>query len=155
LAVSWNPTRAPQGAGVQRRPQRPRPEPPGRRGHLDGALDQPAVQVRLDQPGPEPHQRALGKRWPLGVQAVQHQLPAPIHHRRLDHLVVADPLIGLHDQRQRQLRGRHGRLPVRRIDVRAGQLGLERLVEQLMAMLAQEHEQLGPPDSPDDRLLRS
>src|SRR4029450_741654 len=30
---------------------------------------------------------------------------------------------------------------------------LERLVEQLMAVLAQKHEQFGPLDPPDDRLL--
>jgi hypothetical protein len=40
------------------------------------------------------------------------------------------------------------------VKVRFGQLGLELLVEQLVAVLAQEHEQLRPPHRLDHRLLR-
>ncbi len=108
-----------------------------------------------DHPGAEPHQGALGERRPVGVQTVQHQLPAPVHHTGLDHLVVRDTGIGLQDQRQRQLHRRHRRLALRTVAVGSGQLGLEHLVEQLMAIPAQEHEQLRPPHQTHHRLLRS
>jgi hypothetical protein len=148
-----HPARPPQGAGVQRRPQRPRAEPTRGAGQLDGAFHQPTIKLVGDQPRPEPDQRALAKRRPLGVQAVQHQLPAPIHHRRLDHLVVGGAGIGLQDRRQRQQGRRHRRLPLGAVGPGRGQLGLEALVEQLVAVLAHEHEQLGPPDQSDDGLL--
>jgi hypothetical protein len=72
-----HPARPPQRGGVQRRPQRPRAEPAGGRGQLHRPLDQPAIQVALDQPRAEPHQRSLGKRRIF---------------RRLDHLIIADPV---------------------------------------------------------------
>jgi hypothetical protein len=62
------------------------------------------------------------------------------HYRRLDHLVVGHPGIGLHDRRQRQLRGRHQRVPLRAVRICLRQLGLELLVKQLVTVLAQEHE---------------
>ena len=129
-----HPARPPQRAGVQRRPQRPRPEPLRPRGQLHRALDQPPVQVMLDQPPAEPHQGSLGKRRLFRAHAVQDQLPAPVHHRRLDHLVVADLRIGLQDRRQRQPGRRHRRLPLRAVRVSFRQLGLELLVKQLMAV---------------------
>ena len=54
---------------------------------------------------------ALGKRRLLRVHAVQDQLPAPVHHRRLDHLIIAGPGIGLHDRGQRQPAGGTGGCP--------------------------------------------
>ena len=149
-----HPARPPQRGRVQRRPQRPRPEPARPRGQRHRPLDQPPVQVALDQPLTESHQGSLGKRWLLRVHAVQHQLPAPVHHRRLDHLIVGGPGIGLQDRRQRQPGRRHRRLPLRAVHVRFRQLGLELLVEQFVTVLAQEHEQLRPPHRLDHRLLR-
>ena len=149
-----HPARAPQRGRIQCRPHRPGAEPPGPRGQLHRPPDQPPVQVPLDQPQAEPHQGPLGKRRLLRAQAVQHQLPAPVHHRRLDHLIVRDLRIGLQDRRQRQPGRRHRRLPFRAVHVRFRQLGLELLVKQLMTVLAQEHEQLRPPHRLDHRLLR-
>jgi hypothetical protein len=123
----------------------------GRQRHR--AFHQPPVQIRLDQPGPEVEQRALGKRRLISVQTVQHQLPAPVHHRRLDHLIIRGAGVGLQDQRQGQLRRRHRRLPLGAIGIHPGQLGLELLAEQLMAMLPQQHKQLRPPDPFDNLLL--
>ena len=149
-----HPARAPQGTGVQCSPQRPRPEPLRPRRQLHRPLAQPPVQVTLNQPLAEPHQGPLGKRRLLRAQAVQHQLPAPVHHRRLDHLIVADLRIRLQDRRQRQPGRRYRRLTLRAVHIRFRQLGLELLVKQLVPVQAQEHEQLRPPHRLDHRLLR-
>ena len=108
--ADWNPT-PPEAAGP-----RPGSTPAPR------SLYQPPVQVGLDQPGPEVEHGALGERRLLGVQAVQHQPPAPVHHRRLDHLVLGGTGVGLQDQRQPQLRRRHRRLPFAAVGVQLGQL---------------------------------
>jgi hypothetical protein len=92
--------------------------------------------------------RTLGKRRPAGLpgaQAVQHQLPAPVHHARLDDLVIGG--VGLQDRGQRQLRRWHRRLPLGAVCIGPGQFLLEGLVEQLMAALAQQHEQTSPAGS--------
>ena len=106
------------------------------------------VQVLPDQPLAERHQRALRKRRVTGIQAIQRQLPAPVHHRRLDHLVIGHSGIRLQDRGQRQPRRRHRRMPLRAVHVRRCQPGLELLVEQLMPVLAQEHKQPRPPAPP-------
>ena len=82
------PAGPPPGAGVQRGPQRPHPEPLRGRGQLNRPLDQPPVQVTLDQPGPERDQGPLGKRRLLRAQAVQHQRTAQAaeRHVRADRL---------------------------------------------------------------------
>jgi hypothetical protein len=146
-----HPASPPQGTGVQRRPKLPARGRAGRQRH--GRLYQPPVQVGLDPPGPEVEQGALGERRLLGVQAVQHQLPAPVHHGRLDHLVIGGTGVGLQDQRQRQLRRRHRRLPFAAVGLQLGQLGLELLAEQLMATLPQQHKQPRPSDLFDNLLL--
>jgi hypothetical protein len=64
-------------------------------------------------------------------------VPAPIHHTGLDHLIVAGTGVGLQDGRQPKLRRRHGRLPDRLVLVHLGKLGLQVLVEQLVAVLTQ------------------
>jgi hypothetical protein len=148
-----HPTRPPQRAGIKRRPQGPIAEPTALSGQLDSALDQPAVQVVGQQPGAEADQGALGKRRPLDIQTVQHQLPAPIHHRRLDHLVISGAGVGLQDRRQPKLRRRDRRLALGALLPGRGQLGLEVVVEQFVAVRSQPHKQLGPPDQPDDPLL--
>jgi hypothetical protein len=99
-----------------------------------------------DQPGAEPHQRPLRKRRGRMVHAVGHQLPAAVHHQRLQRLVVAGAGVGLQDRHDPQQRRRHRRLPLGPVVVHPGQLGLERLVEQLMAVLAQPNKQPGPAD---------
>jgi hypothetical protein len=149
-----HPASTPQRAGIQRRPQRPRAEPPGPRGQRHRALNQPPVQVALDQPLAEPCQGALGERRSIRVHAIQHQLPAPVHRRGLDHLIIGHPGIGLQDDGQRQPGRRHRRLPLRAVYIGFRQLGLELLVKQFMPVLAQEHEQLRPPHRFDHRLLR-
>jgi hypothetical protein len=149
-----HPARAPQRRRIQRRAQRSRPEPLRPRRQVNRALDQPPVQVMFDQPLAEPHQGALGERRILRARAIQDQLPAPAHHRRLDHLIVTDPGVGLQDRCQRQLRRRNRRLALRAVNVGLCQLGLENLVKQLTAILAQEHEQLRPPHRLDHRLFR-
>jgi hypothetical protein len=88
------------------------------------------------------------------VHAVQHQLPAPIHHRRLDHLIIRGAGIGLQDRRQPKLRRRHRRLPNRLIGVHPGKLGLQVLVEQLMTVLTQPDEELDALDALDDLSLQ-
>jgi hypothetical protein len=75
----------------------------------------------------------------LCAHAIQHQLPAPVHDRRLDHLVVADPGIRLQERGQRQPGRRHRRRPLRAVGIRLRQLGLELLVKQLMTMLPEKH----------------
>jgi hypothetical protein len=106
------------------------------------------------QPRTEADQRRLRKRRLGVIHAPQHQLPAPIHHCRLDHLVVGGAGVGLQDRRQPKLRRRHRRLPNRLVGIHRGQLGLEALVEQLMTMLTQPDEQLGALDPLDNLQLR-
>jgi hypothetical protein len=62
---------------------------------------------------------------------------APIHHRGLQHLVVAGTGVGLQDRGQGQLRGRHRWVASRTVLVGRGQLGLEGIIQQLVAVLAQ------------------
>src|SRR5437660_10628116 len=147
------PARSPQRAGVQRRPQLPRTEPSGPLGQLDAALYQPAVQVVLDQPPPEADQRALAEGRIPHVEAVQDQLPATVHQRALDGLVIRAAGVRLQDRGQGQLRRRHRRLALRGFRVGGCQLGLELLLEELVPVLAQPHEQLGSTDLLDDRPL--
>jgi hypothetical protein len=103
----------------------------------------------LNQPGAEADQRCLRKRRLRVVHAVQHQLPAPIHHRRLQHLVVGGAGVGLQDRRQAKLGRRDRRLPDRGILVHPGELMLQVGVEQLVAVLAQPHKQPGALDPLD------
>jgi hypothetical protein len=98
-------------------------------------------------------QGAFAERGRLGLQAIEHQLPAPIHHRGLDHFIVRDAGVRLQDGRQRQLGGGDRRLPLRRLLIDLRQLGLKRGIEDGLAMVAQEHEQFGPPDLGHDGLL--
>src|SRR6266566_2796904 len=107
------------------------------------ALHQPPIQLMGDQPSAKHPKRRLRKRRLGVVHAVQHQLPAPIHHTGFDHLIIASAGVGLQDRRQAKLRRRYRRLPHRGVLVHAGQLGLEVGVEQLVAVLTQPHEQLG------------
>jgi hypothetical protein len=77
------------------------------------------------------------------IHAVQHQLPAPIHHTGFEHLVVGGAGVGLQDCRQSKLGRRHRRLPHGLVLVHTGQLGLEVPVEQLVTVLTQPHKQPG------------
>jgi len=102
-----------------------------------------------DQPRAEADQRRLRKRRLRVVHAVQHQLPAPIHHTGLEHLIIAGAGVGLKDRRQPKLGWRHRRLPDRLVGVHLGKLGLEVGVEQLVAVLTQPHKQLRALDPLD------
>jgi hypothetical protein len=51
----------------------------------------------------------FGKRRLPCVDAVQDQLPAPVHHRRLDHLIIGHARVSLQDRGQRQPGRRHRR----------------------------------------------
>src|SRR4029453_11138747 len=90
------PARPPQRAGVKRRPQLATSDPTGHPPiQRQRALHQPPIQIVGDQPRAEADQRRLRKRRLGVVHAVQYQLPAPIHHRRLQHLVIGGAGIGL------------------------------------------------------------
>jgi hypothetical protein len=141
---------APTADGVQRRPQPPTSHPAGQLPiQRHRALHQPPIQLVRDQPGTEGTKRRLRKRRGRMIHAVQHQLPAPIHHTGLDHLIIRSAGVGLQDRRQPKLRWRHGRLPHRLVLIHLGKLGLEALVEQLVTVLAQPHKQLRPLDPLD------
>src|SRR5438552_7156598 len=43
-------------------------------------------------------QRAFAEGRVGAVHTVEHQLPAPIHLQRLDHLIVGDPRVGLRSE---------------------------------------------------------
>lgn len=122
-------------------------------GQLDGALDQPPIQVGLDQRLPKADQGPLAEGGALAVQALSHQLPAPIHHQRRQHLLVRDTGVGLQDGCQGKLGGWYRGLPFGTIREDGGELVLEGAIEQLMPNPAQEDEELGPADLGDDGLL--
>ena len=82
----------------------------------------------------------------LGVQTIQHQLPAPIHHGRLNYFVIRDATVCLQDKRQRQHRRGYWRLPALRFAIQTRQLLLKRFIQQFMAVLAQKHKQFSFPN---------
>ena len=149
----FDPARTPQRAGIQRRPQLPRAEDLVLGGDRHRALDQPPIPVLRDQPRPKTDQRAFAERRRVTVQTIQRQLPPPIHHRCLDDFIVRHAGIGLQNRGQRQLGWRYRRLPLRAVGVALRQFGLKDLVEDLVPVLPQEHEQLRTPNPGDDLLL--
>jgi len=56
--------------------------------HLNGSLNEPSIHVGLDEPLTESYQRPFTERRLLAVQTIQHQLPASIHHRRLNDFII-------------------------------------------------------------------
>ena len=82
----------------------------------------------------------------LSVQTIQHQLPAPVHHARLNDFIIGDAGIRFQDQRQRQQRRGHRGLSALRFLIQLRQLLLKRFVKQFMPVLAQKHKQFGFPN---------
>jgi hypothetical protein len=107
-----------------------------------------------DQPGSKGDQRRLRERRLRLVHAIQHQLPAPIHHRRLDHLIIGGTGVGLQDRRQPKLGRRDRWLPDRLVLVHLGKLALEIRIEQLMTVLAEPDKQPSPLDPLHDLLFQ-
>jgi hypothetical protein len=109
-------------------------------GQRHRAVDQPAIQVVRDQPLAERHQHPLGERRRGAPEIPEHQLPPPVQPRRHHGFRVADLVIRLEQHHHGQQRRRHGSCPPRLVD--RGQLGLERLVEQLVANRSEEDVEL-------------
>jgi hypothetical protein len=112
------------------------------------------VHLMLDQPRPKGDERAFTERSLFGVQAIERQLPTPIHHGRLNHFVVRDPGIGLQNQRQGQHRRGHRRLSLRRVFEDACQLDLKLRGEDLVTMAAQKEKEFGALNTLDDFIFR-
>ena len=134
-----HPAGADQRSGVQDRAQLPGTEPSGFLRQGDGAIQQGLVQVVCDEPHPEVEQGPLTEGRLLGPEAVQHQLPALVHHGQLDRVPVANVTIGLQQRREGQQPCVHGLLASRLLAIALGQHVLKVCVEDLMAVLAQKH----------------
>jgi hypothetical protein len=116
-------------------------------------LDQPPVQLVGDQALAEGNQRAFTERRLTTVEAIQDELPAPIHRSGLDGLIVGDPSVGLQDRRQGQLGWGDRGLTEWAVLVERRQFCLKGIGEQFMSLFAQEHEQFGPANPFDNRLF--
>src|SRR4029453_18106054 len=127
---------------VQDRTQLPGTEAPRLLRHRDRAIQQGLVQVVGDEPHPEVKQGALTEGRMLGAEAVQHHLPALVHHGQLDRVPVADVTIGLQQRREGQQPRVHRLLASRLRAIALGQYVLKVCVEELMAVLAQKHKKL-------------
>jgi hypothetical protein len=57
-------------------------------GQLNGAFNEPSIQVSLDEKLSEGHQRSFAEGSLLALEAIEDQRPSPIHHGRLNHLVI-------------------------------------------------------------------
>jgi hypothetical protein len=77
----------------------------------------------------------------------------PIHEGSLDNLVVGYPCVRLQDDRQRQLCWSNGGLTSFTRPVQARSFLLERLIQQLLPMVAKKHKQLGSLNPLDDLFL--
>jgi hypothetical protein len=115
-------------------------------GHLDGSFDEAPIHLRLNKSLAEGYQCSFTERCLLGVQTIQHQLPAPIHHRRLNHFVIGDTGVRLQDERQRQYRRGYRRLPSLRFAIQTRQLLLKRFIQQFVSVLTQKHKEFRFPN---------
>ena len=84
-----------QWRGVQGRPQLPGAKAPGLLCQCDGPLQQDFIQIIGHEPHTKVAQRALAEGRLLGAKAIQHQLPAFVHHRALHGVSVAHVTVGL------------------------------------------------------------
>ena len=109
---------------------------------LDGTLEQAPVHLVADEAVAEVMQRALRERGLGRAQPIQHQLPAQIDHRPLDIGVGVLQIIALEQDRHREECRRYGHFASAGVAVHGFQLRLERLVEQGVAMLPQQAEEL-------------
>jgi hypothetical protein len=62
-------------------------------GDLDGSFDQPPIHVPLNEPLAKGHQCAFTERRLFGIETIEHQLPASIHERRLNDLIIRNPSV--------------------------------------------------------------
>jgi len=97
----WSP--APPAAPGPRTPSSARPPPPCAQ---SAGGPGPSRSAACGTPPGFPWKRRLFR-----AHAVQDQLPAPVHHRRLDHLIITDPGIGLQDRRRASRAGGTGGCP--------------------------------------------
>jgi hypothetical protein len=106
-----------------------------------------------DQALPKNDQRALAAGWRLAIQTVQDQLPAASHRGGFDHCVIRDLSLGLEERRQGQWGRGHRGMALGLVFIERQQLLLKGLGKQLVAVLPQEHQELGPADACDDGLF--
>jgi hypothetical protein len=95
-----------------------------------------------NEPHPAVEQRALAEGGMLGAKAVQHHLPALVHHSQLDHVPSTDRAVRLQQRGQSQ-QARFDRLvasSARAIAV--GQRVLQVCVQEFVAVLTQKHKKL-------------
>ena len=102
------------------------------------SLQQTPIHVRSDQPLPEVAKSPLRERGLLRAEMIEHHLPAQIDNGHLHGIGVRDANVALTQGGH----GHHRRWQLLRVGSRAPvhglQLGLERVIEQLMPMLAQK-----------------
>jgi hypothetical protein len=144
---------APQGAAIERRPPWAGPKAPAARGDLPRPFQQATVQLLRDQALPKNDQRALAAGWRLAIQTVQDQLPAASHRGGFDHCVIRGLSLGLEERRQGQWGRGHRGMALGLVFIERQQLLLKGLGKQLVAVLPQEHQELGPADACDDGLF--
>ena len=90
-----DPTGTEQRGGVQGGAQLPGTESPSLLRQGDRPIQQCLVQVVRDEPQAEVEQCPATERWMLGVETVQHHLPALVHHREFHCLLITDVAVGL------------------------------------------------------------
>jgi hypothetical protein len=56
--------------------------------HLKRSLDQSPIHLRLNETFSEGHQRPFAERCLIRIQAVENQLPPPIHERRFNDFII-------------------------------------------------------------------
>ena len=130
-----------QGRGVQGRPQLPSAKAPALLCQCDGTLQQDFVQVMGHEPHTKVPQRALAEGRLLGAKAIQHHLPALIHHREFHGVSVTHVTIGLQQGGEGQQTGLHGLFAARLRPIGLCQGVLECGIQQLMTALAQKHKE--------------
>jgi hypothetical protein len=102
-----------QRRGVQGCPQLSGAKAPGLLCQCDSPLQQDFVQVMGHEPHPKVVQRALAEGRLLGAKAIQHHLPALVHHREFHGVAVAHMTRGLQQGGEDQQTGFHGLLAAR------------------------------------------
>jgi hypothetical protein len=116
----------------------------GRAG-LDGSFNEPSIHLSLNEKLSEGHQCPFAKRRFFGIDTIQNELPPPIHHCGLNHLIIGDTGVRFQDERQGEHRWGHWRPPSLFLSIQIRQLLLECCIKQDMPVLAQEHKQFGLP----------
>src|SRR5215813_7856425 len=130
--------RAEQRGRIQHRPQLPGAKATRLLCQRHRPLQQGLVQVVLDEPHAKVEQGALAEGQLLGVETIQHHLPALVHHREFHRIPIAHVAVGLQQRSEGQHPCFHGRFAARLWLVCLGQRVLQRGIQQLMASLAQK-----------------